>query len=196
MNLRTAQIVAFRFKQAAEPVLVRHLASGKVMEIARQTLRASPHAYETIHNSFVAPTAMEVEVAKQLAPKTTWRKPDLVEEREEIERTAEILQVPADRIVEAARAARMIFLPDDLWVEMANTDSWETDTIEKAIELARMYDKDVRDVLLGMGSSMAAPLVVMTEGGPMLVGGNTRLMSFHGLGVRPMVLLVDIRDPS
>ena len=196
MNLRTAQIVAFRFKQAAEPVLVRHLASGKVLEIARQTLRASPHAYETIHNSFVAPTAMEVEVAKRLAPKTTWRKPDLVEEREEIERTAEILQVPAERIVEAARAARMVFLPDALWVEMANTDSWETDTIEKAIELARMYDKNVRDVLLGMGGSMAAPLVVMTEGGPMLVGGNTRLMSFHGLGVRPMVLLVDIRDPS
>lgn len=194
--LRTADIVAFRFKQAAEPVLVRHLGSGKVLQIARGTLRASPHAYETIHNSFVEPTAMELEVARRLAPKTTWRKPDLVEEHEEIERAAEILQVPVERIVGAARRARMVSLSDALWAEMANTDSWETDTIEKAVELARMYDKDVRDVLLGMGGSMAAPVVVLTSTGPMLVGGNTRLMSFHGLGVRPMVLLVDILDHS
>lgn len=185
---------AGRNKQAAENVWVRHLGSGKVMEIARSALRASPDAYEVLHSNFVPPTALELSVAKAFAKATRWAPPDIEAEHEEFRRAADVLGVPVEEILAQVPSASAMPLTDHMWSRMMNTDSWEIDTVEKAIEYARMYDKDIRNILLGFGGSMDCPIVLMLPGNvPMLVGGNTRLMTFRGLGIRPMVFVVDVR---
>jgi hypothetical protein len=178
-------------RQAAEDVLVRHLATGQTMMVPRATLRAAPDEYQTVHNAFVEPTPLEVACASLLAHKTTWRLPDLEAEREEFERAGKLVGVPGDALLEAARTAPTVVLSDAMWSTMQNTDSWGTDTIDKAIEYARLYDKDIRDLILGLGGSMETPMVIQRpDGSTVLVGGNTRLMTFRAFGLRPRVLLV------
>ncbi len=81
-----------------------------------------------------------------------------------------------------------------MWSKLHNSDSWGTDTMTKAIDLARMYDKDIRDVLLGVGGTMATPMILQLPSDVhVLVGGNTRLMVYRGLNARPHVMLIDLR---
>lgn len=190
----TPHRVYARYVRAAEKVRVRERSSGKVLEITRGTLRASPDAYETLHSNFVKPSTLEVAVARAYAPRTAWEYPDVDGEQEEFQRAADALGVSIDAILSALPAARPMPLSDAMWERMMNTDSWATDTVEKAIEYARMYDKDIRDIILGFGGDMDCPIVLILPGNvPMLVGGNTRLMTFRGLGIRPMILAVDVR---
>jgi len=183
----------FKRRQAAEDVLVKHVETGKVLTIPRATLRAAPDKYQTIHNKFVEPTALEVARAITLAPQTTWKAPNLDAERAEFERAEKLLDTPADALLDAARNAPTVPLSDAMWSAMENTDSWGTNTVEKAIEYARLYDKDIRDLILGLGGSMETPMVVRRpDGGLMLVGGNTRLMTFRAFGLRPKVLLIPL----
>lgn len=190
----TAHRVYARYLRAAETVRVRHRASGEVMEIARGTLRDDPDAYETLHSNFVAPSPLELAVARAYAPRTAWAYPDIEGEREEFQRAADELGVSVEDILTAIPHAQAVPLSETMWQRMMNTDSWATDTVEKAVEYARRYDKDIRDILLGFGGDMDCPIVLLLPGNvPMLVGGNTRLMTFRGLGIRPMVLMVDVR---
>jgi hypothetical protein len=185
-----------QIRTAAEDVLVREKATGKVFEIDRPSLKRNPERYDVIHKKFVAPTPEEIAEARRKAPLTTWRAPDLGEEFAEIERTAKMVGMPAlDVVWKAATEGKLLTLDDTSWSTMANTDSWETDSIEKAVYHAWLYDKDIRSILKVLGANLAAPIVVRRQDGSLqLVGGNTRLMTFRALGVRPKVLLVNLMD--
>lgn len=183
----------FHNRRAAEDVLVRHIETGESMVVPRATLRAAPDEYQTIHHKFVEPTALEIACANILALKTTWKAPDLEGERAEFERASKTLGVSADALLDSAREAPTVALSDAMWSKMENTDSWGTDTVDKAIEYARLYDKDIRDLILGLGGSMATPMVIQRpDGGTVLVGGNTRLMTFRAFGLRPQILLIPL----
>ncbi len=76
---------------------------------------------------------------------------------------------------------------------MENTDSFETNTVQKAVNLAKEYDRDIAKIFQGMGKKLPAPIVLMRKGKPpYLVGGNSRLMASRALGTKPKILAVRV----
>ena len=124
-----------------------------------------------------------------------WKKPDLEEEIEEIERTAIVLDIDASKLFEDAKKGKIIDLSDDIWSKLDNTDSWDIKSIEDARVLADEYDKDIESLIRGFESgkaSMPAPIILKRqEGGYYLIAGNTRLMVARAFGMIPKILLVE-----
>jgi len=134
---------------------------------------------------------------KGAAPKRQpkWRKPDLGDEMGEIERTAEELGVDPRKLKHAAKKGGVSKLSDKDWEGMENTDSWETDTPEKARDLAKEYERDISRVEAGLdkGGNMPAPVVLFRKDKPpYLIGGNTRLMAARAKGIRPKIWKVQL----
>ena len=138
------------------------------------------------------PTKEQVERAKREAPNTKWKKPDVDEEQGEIERTALALGIDNyEDIVAKAKKSKLEPLTEEVWSQLENTDSYDTDTVKKADALAREYNRDIASVFDGMGKELPSPIVLLRDGEPpYLVGGNTRLMASRALGHTPKVLLV------
>lgn len=138
------------------------------------------------------PTKEQVERAKREAPNTKWKKPDIDEEQGEIERTALDLGIDNyEDLMGRAKKSKLEPLTDELWSQLENTDSYDTDTVKKADRLAREYNRDIASVFDGMGKELPSPIVLLRDGEPpYLVGGNTRLMASRALGHTPKVLLV------
>ena len=124
-----------------------------------------------------------------------WKKPDLQEEIEEIERTAVALDIDASKLFEDAKKGKIIDLSDDIWSKLDNTDSWEIKSIEDAKLLADEYGKDIESLIrgfeLGKGSIPAPIILKRQQGGYYLIAGNTRLMVARAFGMTPKVLLVE-----
>jgi len=122
---------------------------------------------------------------------TTWLRPSLEEEAEEVQRTALELGLEPDKILSAAKDASLEILPEGLWSKTQNTDSFSVSTLEEVIRLARGYNKDFASILRGMASAVPAPIVLLRKGEPpYLIAGNTRLMVARVLGRTPKVLMV------
>lgn len=124
---------------------------------------------------------------------TRWAPPDIGEERDEIERSAQDLSVPLDDLIDAIGAAKLGPLSTSEWSSMRNTDSWETDDESKARALADEYERDIDRLFdaLDSGKQLPAPIVIFPKGhDPYLVGGNTRLMAARARGLTPQVLRV------
>ena len=142
---------------------------------------------------FKKPSSKVIAEAKAKAGETTWSPPDLAEEEGELTRTAEALGVDPEALQQAAQSAQLEDLDDDVWSELENTDSFDTDTVEKAVALAKEYNRDIDRVLQGIGKDMPAPLVLLREGEPpYLVGGNTRLMAARATGAKPKILAIHL----
>lgn len=124
-----------------------------------------------------------------------WKKPDLQEEIEEIERTAVDLDIDASKLFEDAKKGKIIDLSDDIWSKLDNTDSWDIKSIEDARVLADEYDKDIESLIRGFESGKASiptPIVLKRqEGGYYLIAGNTRLMVARAFGMIPKIYLVE-----
>ena len=124
-----------------------------------------------------------------------WKKPDLQEEIEEIERTAVALDIDASKLFADAKKGKIIDLSDDIWSKLDNTDSWEIKSIEDAKLLADEYGKDIESLIrgfeLGKGSIPAPIILKRQQGGYYLIAGNTRLMVARAFGMTPKVLLVE-----
>jgi hypothetical protein len=89
--------------------------------------------------------------------------------------------------------ARPIPLPDSIWANLQNTDSWDLEKgdIQKARELAIGYEKDFDYALKSVKEGFYnPPLIIKENEAYTLIGGNTRLMACKVLGIRPKVLLV------
>jgi len=157
--------------------------------------KANPknHTVKQTKKRYQAVSKDEVARAKQVAKDTSWHKPDINEEIGEVERTADDLGVDKKKLVSAAKRGELETLDDKTWSRMENTDSYDTDTIEKAAKLAEEYDRDIRSVVKGMGGKLPAPIVLIRKGkAPYLIGGNTRLMTSRAFGVKPKVLMVRV----
>jgi len=114
------------------------------------------------------------------------------DERDEIERAAGEFNVPIPDMEYAFIAGNMVVLSDDIWSNLENTDSWDIESLEDAIELANEYGKDWKPTLAAIKADkdINPPLVLnYDEGKYHLVGGNTRLMFLKALGKTPKVLM-------
>jgi len=120
-------------------------------------------------------------------------------EEDEIERTAEVFNIPLEDLKYAFTAGNMVILSDDIWSKLENTDSYQITSLDDAIKLAKQYGKNWKSVLTAIkdGTIMDPPLVLNYDKTKYyLVGGNTRLMFCKALGITPKVLLGTIDLPN
>jgi hypothetical protein len=81
-----------------------------------------------------------------------------------------------------------------MWSRLENTDSYDINSEEEAIELARHYGKDIQSIL----AAEKTPPALILQYSPnkyYLVGGNTRLMVARAKGINPQVILATV-EPS
>jgi cytidyltransferase-like protein len=123
-------------------------------------------------------------------------------EESEIERTAQVFNVPLPDMRYAFIAGNMVVLSDDIWSKLENSDSYEINSLEDAIKLAKEYGKDWKptlDAIKNDDAVVSPPLVLNYDKNKYyLVGGNTRLMFSKALGKTPEVLMgtLDIGIPK
>jgi len=120
--------------------------------------------------------------------------PIIKAENEEIERTAEDLGLPYDVVYNSFVNGDEVTLTDEMWSRLENTDSYDINSEEEAIELARYYGKDIQSIL---GAEKTPPALILqySPNKYYLVGGNTRLMVARAKGINPQVILATI-EPS
>ena len=114
--------------------------------------------------------------------------PILQAENEEIERTADELGLPYDVVYNSFVSGKEVILTDEMWSRLENTDSYDINSEEEAIELARHYGKDIQSIL----AAEKTPPALILQYSPnkyYLVGGNTRLMVARAKGINPQVIL-------
>jgi len=125
---------------------------------------------------------------------------DLVaREESEIERTAEVFNIPLEDLKYAFTAGSMVILSDDIWSKLENSDSYNVTSLDDAIKLAKQYGKNWKSILTAIkdGTIMDPPMILNYDKTKYyLVGGNTRLMFYKALGVTPKVLMATIDLPN
>lgn len=182
-------------EKALEKYLREHPKADRSKHTVRDTSSDAPAESEdvVVKKRYKEPSKGDIAKAKRDAKKTTWKKPDIDEEIGEIRRTAKAFGMSAKALREAAKKAKIENLDDKTWSKLENTDSFDTDTVGKAMALAKEYDRDIASVVKGIGGDLPAPIVLMKKGEPpYLIGGNTRLMAARAVGARPKVLMVRI----
>jgi len=126
---------------------------------------------------------------------SSWQMPNLKEEWHEITRTAEAVNLPAERILAAFQSATVEDLPEAMWSELENTESFhavQPGDVEKAKQIAVSYHRNWEAVVRGFHNheNMPAPMIlVVGHKKPYLVAGNTRLMFARALG-KPVKALI------
>lgn len=115
-------------------------------------------------------------------------------ESEEIERTALDLSLPYDVTYNAFVNGDEVTLTDEMWSRLENTDSYDINSEEEAIELAQYYGKDYKSI---MAAEKTTPALILqySPNKYYLVGGNTRLMFARVKGINPQVIMGTI-EPS
>jgi hypothetical protein len=128
------------------------------------------------------------------AVRPKWVKPDLYEEREEMERQAGDLNLDVKTVQIAFIRAKLITLDDATWNKMKNTHSTDPNISIEKIKTWKKDGKTVDAIIRGLeeGETIPAPMVLIHDGIPYCVAGNTRLSISKVLGVRPKVLLATI----
>jgi hypothetical protein len=119
----------------------------------------------------------------------------VMDEESEIERTAQVFNVPIPDMRYAFVAGNMVVLSDNIWSKLENSDSYDINSLEDAIALAKKYGKDWKPTLDAVKSNKAInpPLVLNYDKDKYyLVGGNTRLMFYKALGKIPKVLMATL----
>jgi hypothetical protein len=141
----------------------------------------------------VVPNTDKAKVRLEAINPLGWEK-YIKSENEEIERTAEDLGLPYDTVYNSFVNGNEVTLTDEMWSRLENTDSYDINSEEEAIELARHYGKDIQSIL----SAEKTPPALILQYSPnkyYLVGGNTRLMVARAKGINPQVILGTI-EPS
>jgi len=125
------------------------------------------------------------------AVRPKWVKPDLYEEREEMARQAKDLNIDEKTVKLAFVRAKITTLDDTNWLNMQNTDSNDPNISMEKIETWKKDGKAVDRIITRIkeGETLPAPMVLIYNGIPYCVAGNTRLSISKVLGVRPKVLL-------
>jgi hypothetical protein len=121
--------------------------------------------------------------------------PILRAENEEIERTADELGLPYDVVYNSLSSGKEVTLTDEIWSRLENTDSYDINSEEEAIELARHYGKDYQSIM----SAEKTPPALILQYSPnkyYLIGGNTRLMFARAKGINPQVIMGTIEPTN
>ena len=120
-------------------------------------------------------------------------------EESEIERTADVFNIPLEDLKYAFIAGSMVILSDDIWSKLENSDSYEVTSLNDAIKAAKGYGKNWKPTLdaIKNGTIIDPPMILnYDQNRYYLVGGNTRLMFYKALNIEPKVLLATIDLPD
>lgn len=124
-------------------------------------------------------------------------RPDLEGERLEFIRASEEEpELSLRKMWGAAQAASLVPLDDESWAKLENTWSWDVGDLATAKQYGEEHGRDMDRLIRGFesGAPIPAPIVVIKpDGKKTLIAGNNRLSVARALGVRPKVLLVDLR---
>jgi cytidyltransferase-like protein len=119
-------------------------------------------------------------------------------EEDEIERTADVFNIPLEDLKYAFTAGSMVILSDDIWSKLENSDSYEVTSLDDAIKLAKQYGKDWKSTLdaIKNGTIVDPPMILNYDKTRYyLVSGNTRLMFCKALDIEPKILLATLDLP-
>jgi hypothetical protein len=135
----------------------------------------------------VVPNTDKAKVRLEAINPLGWE-PIIKAENEEIERTANDLKLPYDTVYNSLVNGKEVTLTDEIWSRLENTDSYDINSEEEAIELAQYYGKDYKSIM----SAEKTPPALILQYSPnkyYLIGGNTRLMFARAKGINPQVIL-------
>lgn len=118
------------------------------------------------------------------------------DERGEIVRTAEEEGIDEIELTNAFKNGKIIKLNDAIWSQIENTDSYDVESREEAINFAKEYGKDWEpiDQAVKTDQELPLPMVLKHKDRLTLVGGNTRLMFYRAYNKYPEVLLATISE--
>jgi hypothetical protein len=125
-----------------------------------------------------------------------WIKPDIESEMEEFQRTAKERGLDVEDMLKKAAKGWTQKMPNEMWSVLENTDSYTIGSMEDAEKLAAEYGKDLASIndAISKGQTLPSPIVLIGNGLPYLIAGNTRLMVSKALGVTPEVFFFDLSD--
>jgi len=128
--------------------------------------------------------------------KNFWSKPSFKEEEGEFQRISNDLGVSTEELKQAFDNASFQKLKDEDWMNLQNTDSFETTSFKDVVDLGKTYGKKSLDHLVDSFKTgrVKTPIVLKHKGETTLVGGNTRLMMSRALGIKPTVMVVDLDE--
>lgn len=138
-----------------------------------------------------------------------WVRPNLKNERSEIERTLREFiglspnNIDIENILASIESAPITQLTEADWAQLENTDSFDSvrpghlEDVEQIIEeynqdQSRGTQRNVQTLVdaFNTGAEMEAPVILKNESVKMhLVSGNTRLMVARALGIQPRVII-------
>ncbi len=125
------------------------------------------------------------------APEVKWEKVSPAEELGELERTAEDLGIPLERLTAAFEQAAVQELSDEDWEQTLNCDSRDTSWTLTDARAHLRGKRNLAAIVTGfnLGASMPTPVVLYRPGQPpYLIGGSSRLLGCRVLNKRPQVL--------
>jgi len=129
-------------------------------------------------------------LSKKMKANTDATPVDVDLQERQYQNTDDAYEIPDMRY--AFVAGNMVVLSDDIWSKLENSDSYEVNSLEDAVELAKEYGKDWKPTFDAVKSdkTINPPLVLNYDKDKYyLVGGNTRLMFSKALGKTPKVLM-------
>jgi hypothetical protein len=132
-----------------------------------------------------------------MGKKVQWTHPSLGDESNEFERTSEELDIDMNTLIDAYTKADLEGLGDDIWSKLQNSDSYKIKSEEEAKRIAKSYGKDISSIFkaLDRGSSIASPIIlILPDGSPYLMAGNTRLMAARVRKISPKVLVLRLEE--
>lgn len=124
-----------------------------------------------------------------------WTRPRIREELGEFKRVAETFNLRILSLLLRFLFGKTEGLDDEAWINLENTDSWSTTTLESVFEAARQIGRDAPALLKNFqeGNQMQTPIVLaLPDGRTHLVSGNTRLMICRALSERPKILKIKL----
>ena len=121
---------------------------------------------------------------------SSWFMPDLEQEKEELIRQANELNIPENKIIKAFPNGKLITLNSKIWNEMLNTESNNKDLNWKQIDSWK--EKDVNGIKKALkdNTPLPAPIVLNYKNKYYCVAGNTRLSIAKLMNITPKVWMI------
>jgi hypothetical protein len=129
----------------------------------------------------------------------TWVKVSFADEKEEFLRTVNEFSDSKQKtenfkLLESKyKIAKIVSLNNRDWSKMQNTDSWETDTLDKIQKAVKSTPRSIESVINEFFSSkVRSPIALkLGDGSLYLIAGNTRLMVAKMLEVKPKIVIIE-----
>jgi len=135
-------------------------------------------------------------IKQKLPPKINpiFKNVDVEEEHDEIYRAAKKLGVDGEELKNKIKSAKPQRLSNEIWSQLQNTDSWEISSKGDVDKLSKEYNRDAESIREAFknGEPLPTPMIAKKGNEYTLIGGNTRLMVSKEMGIKPVVVIVEV----